>query len=653
MSQLSQANRSISITDFALGEDTLLLTAFAGSEYISDLFEFKIDVLSENLEITPEAIIGKTATVTVKGASGDRYFNGYICSFTFGEIVANNLRQYTLVMVPWLWFLSKTNDHRIFQEKNTKDIVSQVFQDMGFNDFVFKAAGGSQREYCVQHNESALNFVSRLLEEDGIAYYFKHEQGKHTLYLVDQKNAYEACRETDLEYSKGNQPNTQITHWEHRYEFKKGQWTLNDYHFKEPLKDLKTNTKTLSKFAINDKFEHYEYPGLYDTKRGDELVRIRLESEEARRDIVNATSNCNSFYAGGQFTLAKHATSSEKGSYIIAGITHSVSDGSYISGQEGQSAYTNNFVCIPTDVHFRPALKHQKPVMRGPQSAVVVGPDGEEVYIDEHGRVKVQFIWDRDGKHNENSSCYLRVVQSWAGSQWGASFIPRIGHEVIVDFLDGDPDRPLVTGSVYNGRNRPTYSSKTQSGIKTRSTKGGGAQNYNELRFEDKKDAEQIYIHAERNMDTMVENDETLTVDHDRTKHVKNDETNTIDKNRSITVGENHTETIAANMTITVDKNLTETIKVDYQEDVKANKNSQIGKDLTETIDANHYETVKKDYSLKAKRVQIVAQDEISLKTGSASILMKKNGDITIKGKTINVKGSSDVIIKGSNIKGN
>lgn len=668
MSQLTQEHRLISITDFSLGKDTFLLTGFEGVEYISGLFEFQIEVLSENLEVDPNKIVGKTATVTIQNKQ-ERKFNGFIKSFTFGEIKANNLREYRMVMVPWLWFLSQTNDHRIFQEKTTKDIVSQIFSDLGFSDFDFRAAGGSVREYCVQHNESDLNFVSRLLEEEGIAYYFEHDDKKHQLILVDQKNAYEEVAETNLEYSKGNTPDSQVTGWEHVYLFRKGKWSLNDYNFKEPKKDLNASTKTKSQYAKNGEYEHYEYPGFYDTSKGSDLVKIRLDAEEVDRNIVQGTSDCSSFFAGGQFKLAKHATSSEKGTYILVSVMHKVYDRSYFSGEEGSSDYKNEFVCIPSETHFRPKNEHQKPVMKGPQSAVVVGPAGEEIYIDEHNRIKVQFIWDREGKKDENSSCFVRVMQAWAGNGWGTSFIPRIGHEVIVSFLDGDPDRPLVTGSVYNGWNKPTYPSKTQSGIKTRSTKEGTPQNFNELRFEDKKGDEQIYVHAEKNYDTQVENDQTLTVDNNRTKTIGNDETSSIGndrsksvgnnqsesigKNKSIDVGESHSESIGKDMSLSVGKNVSIDVGESHTESIGKNMTISIDKDLTESVNGKYSENVSKEYELKAKTIVMQAMDQITLKTGSASIVMKKNGDITISGKNINVKGSGNVVLKGSKVTNN
>ena len=668
MTKLSQANRLLSISDFSLGKDTFLLTVFSGSETISDLFHFHVEVLSENLDIDPNNIVGKAATICIQNDVG-RKFHGFVRSFVFGEIQADSLRQYKMELVPWLWFLSQTNDHRIFQEKTTKEIVSQVFKDLGFSDFDFRAAGGKKREYCVQHNESDLHFVSRLLEDDGIAYYFTHAEGKHTLVLVDQPNAYAEVSETNLEYSKGSAPHSQLNAWERQLNFKKGKWTLNDYNFKEPKKNLTASISSSSSLPKNSNFEHYEYPAYYDPSLGAELVKIALESEESERDLVFGGGSCASFYAGGKFTLAKHATASQKGKYILAQVTHQASDKSYFSGDEGSPSYSNSFICFSADLPFRPKRSHKKPVMAGPQSALVVGPSGEEIYIDEDCRIKVQFIWDREGKEDEHSSCFVRVIQSWAGNQWGTSFIPRIGQEVIVNFLDGDPDRPLVTGAVYNGKNKPTYTSKTQSGIKTRSTKGGTPENYNELRFEDKKGEEQVYLHAEKDFDTQVEHNQTLTVDNDRTKSVKHDENSSIDNDRNKTVGnnqsesigknktidvkENHTESIGKNMTLSVGKNISIDISENHSETIGKNMTIGIGKDLKETVEGQYLENVTKEYALKAKTITLNADDQITLKTGSASIVMKKNGDITISGKNINVKGSGNVVLKGSKVTNN
>lgn len=665
MGQLTQENRLISISDFSLGKDTFLATNLEGHERVSGLFSYKVDVLSENLDISPAAVIGKPGGVVVHDEH-QREFNGVVTHFRVGEVKLNNLRHYQITLQPWLWFLSQTNNHRIFQDQTTKDIVTTVFSDLGFADFDFRAQGGESRPYCVQHNESDLHFVLRLLEEEGIAFYFEHSGGKHKLVLVDQANAYLALPETDLEYSNGSSANAQLNRWEHAYEFKKGQWTLNDYTLEDPDKGLIANEKSKSDYVKNAQFEHYEYPAYYDPALKQDLVRIRMEAEELGRDMVSASSNCSSFVAGGKFKVAKHESAAEKGAYIIVGIRYDIQDRTYYTGEEGQQSYQNHFYCVPASVHIRPKQEHKRPTMRGPQSALVVGPSGEEIYIDELGRIKVQFYWDREGKQDENSSCFLRVVQSWAGNQWGASFIPRIGHEVIVDFLDGDPDRPIVIGSVYNGKNKPPYASKTQSGIKTRSTKDATSDNYNELRFEDKKGAEQILIHAEKDYDVEVENNQTLTVDNDRTKTVKNNENSTIGNdrnktvqnnqtenianNKTIDVGADHQETIGKNMILDVGNNSSVSIGQNLTESVEKNMTLSVGGDLRETIEGKHIEAVTNEYGLSAKTITLEADDQVTLRTGSASIVLKSNGDITISGKNINVKGSGNIVLKGSKV---
>ncbi len=640
MSDFTQDNRFIAI-DTPLGKDVLLLTSFVGPEIVSSPFKFQLIALSSKLDIKPEELIGKQVTVKIQNEHG-RVFNGLVSEFSFGEIGSGSFREYHLVLVPWLQFLSYTENRRIFQNKNSKDIISQVFSDLGFNDFDFRADGGVEREYCVQYGESDLDFVSRLLQEEGYAYYFIHEEGKHTLIVVDKANAYDECVETNLTYSHGSSLDSEISSWKHEYEFRKGGWISNDFNFKEPDKNQEVETKSKSKFANNGKFKHYAYPDLYDVGSGADLVKVRMDAEEVPMDTIAGLSNCSTFYAGGLFKLDKHDAKSEQGSYTLLSVEHRATDSSYISGMVGETGYANEFHCIPSEVHFRPAQKNKRPAMKGPQSAIVTGPAGEEIYIDEFGRIKVQFIWDREGENDENSSCFLRVMQTWAGNGWGASFIPRIGHEVIVTFLDGDPDRPIVTGAVYNGVNKPPYSSKTQSGIKTHSTKSGTSANYNELRFEDKKGSEQVYIHAEKNLDTMVENDETLTVDNDRTKTVKNDENSTIENDRNKTVNNNQTETIKKNKTIDVGK--------DHKETIGSNMTIMVDKDLKESVKGNYTERVTKDYALQAKTITLQADDKITIRTGGAQIVMKSNGDITMSGKTINIKGSGNVVINGSKV---
>lgn len=590
MDQISQEHRLISISS-PLAKDELLLTSFQGGEYISRLFEFQLEVLSANVTLDPKELIGKQVTVTLQNDT-ERYFTGYVSRFSFGEIKANNLRQYKLVIVPWLWFLTKTNNQRIFQKMTTQDIVSQIFNDYGFTDFKFNIEVGKLREYCVQYDESDFNFISRLLEEDGISYFFKHDIKKHELFLVNKENAFDYCDEKEVTYSKGNQSEAQLTQWEHHYEFRKGEWTINDYNFEDPKKSLVISSKTKNQFSKVANFKHYEYPSLYDKSDGEKLVKIRMEAEEAAINTIEATSDCSSFYAGGKFKLTKHTAASEKDNYIITGIYHRAFDNSYFAGSEGQSEYGNNLIGIPANIHFRPLRTLSKPVMKGPQSAIVTGKSDDEIHIDNYGRIKVKFKWDYKGKENENSSCYLHVVQSWAGDQWGTSFIPRIGQEVIVNFLDGDPDRPIVTGTVYNGDNKPPYTSKTQSGIKTQSTKGGGKQNYNELRFEDLKGSEEIFIQAEKDFKRLVKNNEDTLI--------KNNHTRTIEKG---------------------------------DETIKVAKGSRIL-------------SVKDKISTDASDILITGKSSIEFKVGGSSIKMTSSG-IVIKATKVDVKGSAMVVVKG------
>lgn len=638
---MGELTQQISISSPLEKKDELLLESFEGAEYISDLFEFQLEVLSRNHSIKPEQLIGKTLTITLQSGQ-KRTFNGYVSHFSYGELKADNLRGYRLTMVPWLWFLSKTRNSRIFEEQTTDKIVTQVFKDLGFNDFEFKLSDSLKpREYCVQHNESDLNFISRLLEEEGFAYFFEQKDDKHMMCIVDAANAYQECAETNLTFTQGNQLNSPLTEWQHDYEFRKGLWSLNDYDYKNPAKSQLQSTSSTSKFANVKNYEHYEFRPCQDFSGIKDLTKKRIEAEEVSLNMVQASGNCSSFYAGGKFKLAKHSVTTEQGSYIITAIRHHINQTGYFAGNESQSGYSNDFTCIPDKVHFRPPLDHPKPVMSGPQSAVVV----DYLDPDKNARVKVQFHWDRQ----ENSSCFLRVMQPWAGAGWGSFFVPRIGMEVVVNFYDGDPDRPIVTGSVYNWDNKPPFNAKTQGGIQT--------ENANILRFDDATDSEQIFTHAKKDMDTEVENNETLSVGADRTKTVGNNETSSIGANRDKSVGENQSESISKNKSITVGGNHTESIAENKTMDVGANHDESIGKDKSVNVSGSHTESIGKDMTLQVakdltedigKNLAIVAGDQIVLKTGSASITMKKNGDITIKGKNINIQGSGKINIKAS-----
>jgi type VI secretion system secreted protein VgrG len=657
----TQENRLLSI-DTPLGENVLLLSDFSGEEEISRLFRYELVMLSENDSITAADIVGKKVTWTIQSAEGSaRYFNGMVQSFSRSGMTAQGLRQYRAEVVPWLWFLTRTRDCRIFQSKTAVQIAELLFQDLGWTDFESKVMGThATLEYCVQYRESDYDFIARLLEREGIFYFFRHEQGKHTLVLGDQKSAYVDCEEKDVAYSPHTGLTGSVTRWDHSFRFCSGKWAQTDYNFETPTTALLTTASTVIDLPDASKYEIFDYPGGYDkTSDGTPLTDARMEEEEASYETVHGDSTCPTFMLGGKFTLTKHDVSAEEGiAYAITAIQHRGSDASYGSGGGGASSYSNSFVCIPATVMFRPRRITPQPIVHGPQTALVVGPDSDEIHVDKYGRVKVQFFWDRLGKKNENSSCWVRVAEHWAGKNWGTSFCPRIGQEVIVDFLEGNPDRPIITGRVYNAEQMPPFTlpaNKTQSGLKTRSSAKGTASDCNELRFEDKKDSEEIYFHAQKDFVREVENDDKLTVTHDQTIEIKNDRTETIKEgNESVTLSKGkRTVTIQGNdslelkegdqtITITQGKR-TASISGDDSLEVKQG-NRTVTLDMgngTLTVKQGNYKT---DISLG--KIETTAMQSIELKVGQNSIKVDQSG-ITLSGLVVKINGQTQTQVSG------
>jgi type VI secretion system secreted protein VgrG len=736
MPTITQEKRELQL-ETPLGKDVLLLSSFAGQESLSQLFHYQLDLFSQDTSIKAKDIVGKAVTWSVHGVHSEpRFFCGMVSRFVAAGPRTRDKRAYRAEVVPWLWFLTRTANCRIFQNKSVPQIIESIFKELGFASYQFKLTGSYKpRDYCVQYRETAFKFISRLMEFEGIFYYFHHEQGKHTVVLGDSKTAFEKCDEDEVEYFSGTLARNSINAWEHQYLFGSGKLAHTDYNFETPETKLLTNTQTVVDLPGITKYEVFDYPGGYmQSPAGSASVKIRMQEEEAGHDTVAASSTCCTFTPGGTFKLTARECPDEEDTYVITSVQHSGTNPSYQPGSAG-SSYQNTFTCMPASVPYRPARVTPRPIVQGVQTAVVVGPGGSEIYTDKYGRVKVQFYWDREGKSNENSSCWIRVSENWAGKNWGVVFNPRIGQEVIVDFLEGDPDRPLITGRVYNAMQMPPYppGNNTMSTLKTRSSPGGGAANFNEVRFEDKAGAEQLFIHAERNQDIEVEKDETHWVGHDRSKKIDHDEmlhvehdrteytghdrslevihdkTEKIGNNKSISVAAVHAEKIGADMIISVGSTLTETVAINYAEtvggamqlsvggllaitvgaalaetvgleksetigaakseniggnrsldvggdateSVKGNQTVEISKDFKEEVGGQHTETVKKEYSVQAKKIQLVADEEINIKTGKAEIVMKKNGDITIQGNKITVKGDGDIIIKGSKIKEN
>ncbi|MBI4586172.1 MAG: type VI secretion system tip protein VgrG [Planctomycetes bacterium] len=623
----TQEGRGLAL-ETPLGKDVLLLTHFSGREEMSRLFSYHLEMLSENDSIAPKDIVGKNVTVAVRlPDDSQRFFNGYVSRFSYCG-TDDRLSRYTAEVVPWLWFLTMTSDCRIFQKKKVPQIIEQIFSDLGFSDFETSEIKGAhpEWEYCVQYRETDFNFVSRMMEQEGVFYYFRHENGKHILVLADHKGAYKDAPETEVEFAaslRGPEQADQITSWVHKYEFRPGKWAHTDYNFQNPTVNLMATTKTVVQLENIDKFEIYDYPGEYEKKdEGEAEVKVRMEEEEVSYDIVSASSKCRTFSPGYKFKVVRHHHKAEEGkTFAITAIEHNISlAGAYTtSGGGGGEDYSNTFTCIPESVTFRPARITPKPQIQGSQTAVVVGPSGEEIYTDEFGRIKVQFHWDREGKKDDNSSCWIRVAQSWAGPNWGTIFLPRIGHEVLVEFLEGDPDRPLVTGSLYNKSNMPPYplpDQKTTSGIKSLSSTGG--EGFNEIRFEDKKGEEQIFIHAEKNQDIRVKNDTYEWIGNDRHLVVKNDQVEHVENNRSEIVDQDHMEEIGK------DRHL----KVAGKEAIEIGDSHSftVKGDVIEVFKANHSEETTGDYYLKAANIVIEATTNVTIKVGESHIAIESSG---------------------------
>jgi type VI secretion system secreted protein VgrG len=539
--------------------DELLLHSFNGVEGISKLFHFDLTMHSENRSIQFDSIVGKKATVTVFLPDGSkRHINGIISSFSQGGsspledgTTPTIFASYYATLVPWLWALTRTSDCRIFQNMSAPDIIAKVFKEHGFSDFANRLYGAFEpREYCVQYRETDFNFVSRLMEEEGIFYFFEHSQDKHVLVLANRPNEFKPSPlHPDVSYKSiigEKREHDVINEWYLTQEQRAGKYTLVDYNFQQPLLDL---TATVTG-KDERKLEIYDYPGEYREKgQGERLVGLRMEEEQTPLIVISGAGTCAGFTPGYRFDLRDHYRRDFNKSYVLTSVNHWAVQGSNYRSTAEQAAggyqYANRFQCLPHPTAYRPARVTPTPVVRGSQTAIVVGPAGEEIYVDKYGRVKVQFHWDREGKYNENSSCWMRVSQNWAGKRWGAMFIPRIGQEVIVDFLEGDPDQPIITGRVYNGDSMPPYElpgEKTKSAIKSNSTKGG--EGFNEIRFEDKKGEEQVFIHAEKQQDNRVKKDSLEWVGGERHLIVKQDQMEEVEGDKHLQVKGNQNEKV-------------------------------------------------------------------------------------------------------------
>jgi type VI secretion system secreted protein VgrG len=583
---------------------------FQGTEGISEPFLFEVLISSEDREVRLADVVGKNATLTIQPAEGTpRHVSGIVSRFRHVED-GKNISIYHATIVPKLWRSRHRHDSRIFQAVSVPDIIVKVLEGAGLSGSDYRLAlSGSYaaREYCVQYREADMVFLSRLMEEEGIYYFFEHTDSGHVLVIGDSKDAAVPIASPStvaFRATLGAMARSEsVSRFSCTEEVMPGKVTLSDFNFKKPSLSLMTSMSG----SLDSDLEVYEYPGEYELPGdGKSLAKVRLEEWQARRAVADGESGCIRFTPGYRFTLSDRARDDENREYLLTRVQHRGSQPQMGEAATGDTlGYSNTFQCMPSDVPYRPERRTPRPTIKGVQTAIVTGPGGEEVHTDEHGRVKVHFHWDRVGGMDDKSSCWIRVSQIWAGAGWGAMWIPRIGHEVVVDFIEGDPDRPLIVGRVYHGANVPPYplpAEKTKSTIMSNSSKGGGGSN--ELRFEDKKGQEEIYLHGQKDWNIKIENDkgqvighdEVLDVGHDRTKHVAHDQSETVDHDKKIQVGNDHTENIDGNATIHVGKDHTESVDGKESLTIGKTRDVTVGSDQTTTIGGNHTITVSKSH---------------------------------------------------------
>ena len=513
-----------------LADNDLVIRDFRGVERVSGVFRFELGLVSHDDAIEADKLISQRVTLRIETVDGDRHWTGFISRFErLGEMKVDGeddiYTEYACEIVPLLAFLARDEGSRIFQNKTVRDIVEELLQQFQISDYEFHLSGNYEAiEYCVQYHETTLDFIERILERAGIYYFFQHEAERELLVFTDNRDNIPELEQDRIEFhEEGLSDVDVISRIKRRQALRSGRVIMRDYNFEKPRSPIEVSVDTLIRSGDNANYERYLYPGGFaDNAQGEEVARLLMESEEAEHEVLDGESNVRLLTPGYSFELEGHPDDALNESMLVLEVRHEGRNNLGRGG--GESFYRNRFSVMPSDVQYRPVPKRRRARVEGPHTAIVVGPPGEEIFTDKYGRVKVKFHWDREPTADDKSSCWLRVAQMWAGKQYGAFFLPRIGMEVIVQFLEGDPDRPLVTGCLYNADNLPPYdlpAEATKSTIKTNSSKGGGG--FNELRFEDKKGDEQLFINAQKDMDLRVGNDRRDWAERDHSVVVKRD----------------------------------------------------------------------------------------------------------------------------------
>jgi type VI secretion system secreted protein VgrG len=632
----------------ALGDDVLLFKRMQCSEALGRLSEFVIELASERSDIRIADVLGTSMTVSLDlPQGGKRYFNGIVTRFSY-QGWRDGKPAYLAIVHPTLWLLTRATNCRIFQQKSALDIVKAVTGAYGVAielEESMLSAVPAARDYCVQYRESDFNFVCRLLEEEGIYFYFRHGDEKHTMVLADGYGAHEPVSGYDTILFRDGESMREalgeaVTRLVPDGEIQPSVMVLNDFDFEKASASASGGLLVKSQMDApfsQRSYEHYDYPGRYQAADiGKGFARARMEALHGQGERIEAVGNARGLTTGALFTLSEHPRDDENRTFLITSAETEITGNEYRSDGAGEGIDFNcRFEAIGKEHSYRPPAIARKPFVQGPQTAMVVGKAGEEIWTDKYGRIKVQFHWDRDGKGDETSSCWVRVQQGWAGKGWGMMFVPRIGMEVVVSFLEGDPDRPLVTGCVYNGDAMPPYTlpaDQTKSTIKSNTSKGGNG--FNEIRFEDKKDSEEIFVQAEKDFNRVVKNNDTLKVGFE--KKDKGDQTIQIANDRSLDVG--HDQTVA------IGNDLTTTVKHDETRKVDNNQNVTVGKKIV--VEANTSIELKVGSSsikiepakITIKSVEIAVQSDANMEIKAGAMMQVKSGAVmTIEGALVKI----------------
>lgn len=633
-----------------LGKDVLLFRRMAGVEELGRIFQYELELCSEDPNIAFDDIIGENVTVRMNYTESDaRFINGVIQRFSRTQEV-EDLTYYQATIVPSFWFLTRTRDCRIYQNMDAVSIIKDVFGEHGITDVEYKLGSVTYptREFCVMYRESYFNFVSRLMEQEGIYYYFKHEDGKHTMVLINASSLHEPVPGfEEMEYiprDQGSIDQDSIYYWVEMGQFESGVFAYADYSLETP-KSIMRGDHEVARTNAKANLQRFDYPGRY-AEAGDAASYARYRAEEYQVDYQTFKAECiiRGASCGALFTLAKYPLEAQNAEYLITSTTINVVGEDYtampVEGEQLQP-FRCTFTAIRKAEQFRSESITPLPFVHGPQTATVVGPSGDEIHTDEYGRIKVQFHWDRYGNSDENSSCFIRLAQSWAGKNWGVVVLPRIGQEVVVEFLEGDPDRPIITGALYNADNKPPYelpTNMTMSVMKSNSTKGG--QGFNEIRFEDKKDSEQIFVHGQKNFDKRILNDSFSWIGNDHHLQVINDRKEKVDNDKHETVGRDHIEVIERDHNVT--------IKGKQAIKITGTHSHTVEDDVIEVYKTNHSEEVTEDYYLKADNIVIEAGTNVTIKVGDSYIAIESSGITIGTSGDIELKADGDITVEST-----